>query len=46
MKGLVVIDTATYSAATVQNFTADANITLANFNTYASILISGDVAGA
>ncbi|MEI7632563.1 MAG: hypothetical protein WCJ60_04585, partial [bacterium] len=45
VKGLVVIDTATYSASTVQNFTASANITQANIDTYGSILISGNVAG-
>lgn len=45
VKGLVVIDTATYSAASVQNFTANANITQANIDTYGSLLISGNVAG-
>ena len=45
VKGLVVIDTATYNAATVQNFTGNANITQANIDSFGSILISGDVAG-
>jgi parallel beta-helix repeat protein len=44
-KGLVVVDTATFKAATVQNFTANANITQANIDAYGSILISGNVAG-
>jgi hypothetical protein len=45
VKGLVVIDTATYSASTVQNFTANANITQSNIDSFGSILISGNVAG-
>ena len=45
VKGLVVIDTATYSAATVQNFTGNANITQSNIDSFGSVLISGDVAG-
>ncbi len=45
VKGLVVIDTATYLASTVQNFTANANITQTNIDSYGSILISGNTAG-
>ncbi len=45
VKGLIVVDTTTFSASTVQNFTANANITQANIDTYGSILISGNVAG-
>jgi hypothetical protein len=44
-KGLVVVDTATFSAQTVQNFTANANITQASIDSFGSILISGNVAG-
>jgi hypothetical protein len=45
VKGLVVVDTATFNAATVQNFTANANITQSNIDTFGSVLISGNVAG-
>ncbi|MDO8336340.1 MAG: hypothetical protein Q7T74_06190, partial [Candidatus Saccharibacteria bacterium] len=45
VKGLVVVDTATFSASAVQNFTANANITQANIDSSGSVLISGNVAG-
>ncbi len=44
-KGLVVVDTATFRASTAQAFTANANITQSNIDSFGSILISGNVAG-
>lgn len=45
VKGLVVVSNATFSAATVQNFTGSASITQANVDAYSTILISSNAAG-
>ena len=45
VQGLVVVNTAAFSAATVQAFTGNANITQANIDTYGTILISSNAAG-
>lgn len=45
VRGLVVIDTPTFTTATVQNFTGSGAITQANINNSGGILISSNAAG-
>jgi hypothetical protein len=45
VKGLVVLDTATYSSATVQAFPASGNITQSNIDSFGTILLNPSASG-